>query len=106
MPHDFTRGVGVSKRRDPVKGLGHSQVLILRLLASIGEASAAELERNWPGLTESAARNAVLRLGDRGLVDLAGWDWDGAGRGHGQRTYSLTERGREVEAKLLEEGET
>lgn len=70
-------------------------MLVLRLLASAGESSAQTLEYHWPGLTESAARSAVERLAMRGLVDAAGWDSSGR-----RRTYALTAKGREVEAKL------
>jgi DNA-binding PadR family transcriptional regulator len=77
------------------KNLGRTQVLVLRLLASSdsGEKDCRELEYDWPSLTESAAYGAIQRLGNRGLVDVAGWK-------ENRRTYKLTDRGREVEAKL------
>lgn len=86
-----------SRRRGGV-GLGRTQVLVLRLLAS-GPKSVRTLSYDWPDLTESAARSAVNRLGDRGLVDMAGWD-----RNDG-RTFCLTARGREVEAALNVDGQ-
>lgn len=73
--------------------LGRTQILVLRLLASGGAKSVRHLAYDWPGLSESAARGAVMRLGDRSLVDVAGWDGE-------SRTYTLTERGREVELAL------
>jgi DNA-binding HxlR family transcriptional regulator len=83
----------VSARKRGAAGLGRTQKLVLRLLAS-GSKSARHLAYDWPGLTESAAHSAVRRLGDRGLVDVAGWDnRDG-------RTYCLTERGAAVERSL------
>jgi hypothetical protein len=72
--------------------LGRTQVLVLRLLAG-GEKDCRHLEYDWPGLTESAARSAIGRLGDRGLVDVAGWK-------EGRRTFCLTSRGRQIEAAL------
>lgn len=76
------------------KRLGRTQRLVLSLLAS-GPKTCAHLAYDWPGLTESAARGAVLRLADRHLVDAAGWKPDGG------RIYKLTERGRAVEAELV-----
>lgn len=77
------------------QNLGRTQVLVLRLLAA-GEhpKSAAKLAYDWPGLTESAARSALGRLGDRGLVDAAGFDGEA-------RTFSLTEKGILLERELL-----
>jgi DNA-binding HxlR family transcriptional regulator len=86
-------------RRDRTAGLGRTQILVLRLLADNAK-SARHLSYDWPGLTESAARSAVSRLADRGLVDMAGWDVrDG-------RTYCLTARGAEVERGLNEDAES
>lgn len=85
-------------RRDPAKGLGHTQQLVLHLLAS-GNKSADDLEYDWPGLTESMARGAIARLADRGLVDVAGWT---PTRNHGEaRTYCLTAEGEKVEQSLV-----
>lgn len=79
--------------------LGRTQVLVLRLLANHRQApSARDLAYDWPGLTESAVHGALNRLGDRGLVDLAGFD----GRA---RTYKLTPRGIEAELELLGDGD-
>lgn len=84
-------------RQRGAAGLGRTQRLVLQLLASgDGPKSARHLEYDWPGLTESAARSALDRLGMRGLVDMAGWD-----RRDG-RTYCLTERGSQVERELNE----
>lgn len=73
--------------------LGRTQMLVLRLLAG-GAKSAQTLGHDWPGLTASSARSAVMRLGMRGLVDMAGWN------DYNQRTYRLTEKGAEVERSL------
>jgi len=88
------------RRRRGGSGLGRTQRLVLRLLAAgegystQGAKSARNLSYDWPGLTESAAYSAVMRLADRGLVDAAGWEHDGG------RTYKLTAKGRGVEAEL------
>jgi DNA-binding HxlR family transcriptional regulator len=74
------------------KSLGRTGILVLRLLAD-GEKDCRHLEYDWPGLTESAARSAIGRLADRGLVDVAGWK-------EGRRTYCLTPHGRQIEAAL------
>lgn len=87
--------VGVErKRRDRLKGLGHTQVLVLHLLADEAK-SIRNLAYDWPDLTESAARGAVERLGLRGLVDAAGRD------DYDRQTFRLTGRGREVERRLV-----
>lgn len=76
--------------------LGRTQKLVLRLLASgSGPKSARYLAYDFPALTESAAQSAILRLGLRGLVDVAGWESDS-----NRRTYKLTEEGREIERSL------
>lgn len=80
-------------RRDPAVGLGPTQVLVLRLLAS-GSKSASYLAYDHPALTESSARSAVMRLAGRGLADVAGWD------DYERRTYCLTTKGAEVERNL------
>lgn len=74
--------------------IGHTQKLVLQLLASSGACSARDLAYHWPSLTESAAHSALQRLGGRGLVDMASW------KPSGGRTYKLTERGRDVERTL------
>lgn len=75
-------------------GIGRSQKLVLHLLAlGSGEKSVRQLSYDWPDLTESAARGAVMRLGDRSLVDVAGWE-------DNRRTYKLTERGWEVVGEI------
>jgi DNA-binding PadR family transcriptional regulator len=81
------------RRRNPAANLGRTQKLVLRLLADRPK-SIQHLGYDWPGLTESAAYSAVMRLADRGLVDVAGWD------DYDRRTYRLTEKGAEVEAGL------
>lgn len=86
-------GLTSRRRRGDDANLGRTQILVLRLLAS-GSKSVRHLAYDWPGLTESAARGAVMRLADRALVDVAGWD------DYNGRTYFLTERGRAVEAAL------
>lgn len=83
----------MARKRGAV-GLGRTQRLVLSILASQGPCSARELEYHWPTLTESSAGSALRRLGDRGLVDAAGWNYSN------QRTYGLTEQGYEVEAGL------
>lgn len=75
------------------RGLGPTQILVLRLLASAGPCSAPQLSNHWPSLSDSAASAAVNRLASRGLVDAAGFR-DNA------RTYRLTETGRAVEQHL------
>jgi DNA-binding HxlR family transcriptional regulator len=85
-----------TKQRD-VGGLGRTQKLVLQLLASNGSLSARELEYHWPTLTESSAYSAVMRLADRGLVDVAGWDQYGR-----NRSYCLTERGGVAERQVSE----
>lgn len=90
-----TDSPGGRRRRDRAKGLGHTQVLVLHLLAD-ADKSIRTLAYDWPDLTESAARGAVDRLGSRGLVDATGRD------DYDRRTYGLTERGREVERRLVE----
>lgn len=77
----------------PERPLGRTQVLVLRLLAD-GPKSAQTLGYDWPGLTESSARSAVMRLARRGFTDMAGWN------AYNQRTYCLTEKGAEVERSL------
>lgn len=77
-------------------GLGRSQKLVLNLLAINAEQTVRDLARNWPTLTESSARSAVNRLGDRGLVDFAGWS-----PYRDARTFSLTDRGRAVADTLV-----
>lgn len=72
--------------------LGHTQILVLRLLAEDSK-SAQHLAYDWPGLTESSARSAILRLAHRGLVDMAGFDGM-------RRTYCLTEKGAATERSL------
>lgn len=81
--------------RDRGVGLGRTQILVLHLLAQDAK-SIRTLGYDWPGLTESAARSAVNRLGDRRLVDAVGRD------DYDHRTYGLTDRGREVEAALVD----
>jgi DNA-binding HxlR family transcriptional regulator len=78
------------------KGLGRTQILVLNLLAAGGPKSARDLERDWPSMTPDKAYSALASLGNRGLVDAAGFD----GRA---RTYCLTAKGAAVERKLLEE---
>lgn len=91
-------GESNARRQRRRVGLGRTQKLVLRLLAD-GSKSARHLAYDWPSLTESAARSAVHRLGERSLVDVAGWDSrDG-------RTYCLTDRGREVEQALNTDGD-
>lgn len=69
---------------------------MLRLL-SLGSRpkSIRDLAYDWPGLSESAARGAINRLGDRGLVDAADFDpiYDA-------RRYSLTAKGERAVAAL------
>lgn len=81
------------KRSRTDKGLGRTQVLVLRLLVDNNAKSARHLAYDWPNLTESSARAAVMRLAYRGLADMAGWD-------ENRRTYCLTERGTEVARAL------
>lgn len=71
--------------------LGRTQKIVLMLLAN-GSRSAQHMAYDHPALTESSARSAVMRLAQRGLADLAGWD------DSEHRTYTLTEKGRELEA--------
>ncbi len=84
--------------RDPRKNLGRTQQLVLHLIAAHSQApSIRDLAYDWPSLTESAARSAVNRLGDRRLVDVAGFH-----AGTNTRTYKLTALGRQVEVELVE----
>lgn len=110
-PMEFVLFAGSTKKaeREPVpqtrrvaargvrygQNLGRTQVLVLRLLAA-GEypKSAAKLAYDWPALTESAARSALGRLGDRRLVDAAGFDGS-------SRTFALTDAGIALERELL-----
>jgi predicted ArsR family transcriptional regulator len=85
------------RRRRGAVGLGHTQKLVLNLLAITTNQSARDLSYNWPSLTESAARSAVARLGDRGLVDMAGWTPT-----RDARTYCLTAKGQEVADALVD----
>ena len=81
----------------PVGRLGRTQILVLRLLASHDQPpTVRRLAEDWPGLTESAVRGALERLGDRRLVDVVGFD-DVA------RTWKLTARGIEIECALNQE---
>ena len=89
----LSRESGLQRRKRGAVGLGRTQRLVLRLLA-LDTKSVRNLSYDWPTLTESAAYGAVMRLADRGLVDMAGWEHEGG------RTYCLTAKGREVEASL------
>lgn len=81
-------------RRDPSKGLGRTQRLVLHLLA-FGAKSTRTLAYDMPlWFTPTAMYGAVMRLANRGLVDFAGWDESQ------DRTYCLTERGAAVERAL------
>lgn len=84
----------MAAHRDRSKNLGRTQILVLHLLAD-GPKTVRTLGYDWPGLTDSAARSAVNRLGDRSLVDATGWD--GAGR-----MYGLTECGEAVERSIVD----
>lgn len=77
------------------KNLGRTQILVLNLLSLHNDLSASELEYHWPSLTRSSAHSALMRLGDRALVDVANWSPDKG------RTYKLTEAGRAVAAELV-----
>lgn len=84
-------------RRGDSRYLGRTQILVLRLLATndYTSKSCRGLAYDWPSLSENAARGAVQRLYDRGLVEPTGWK-------ERSRTYELTERGRVVERELAE----
>lgn len=73
--------------------LGRTQKLVLALLAEQSK-SAQRLAYDHPALTESSARSAVMRLAQRGLADMAGWD------DSDRRTYCLTDKGRALERSL------
>lgn len=80
-----------------LESLGRTQVLVLQLLAG-GAKSVRELAYHWPSLTESSARSALERLGDKRLVDVAGFE-----SGTTRRQFCLTARGADVERRLLGE---
>lgn len=75
--------------------LGRTQKLVLHLLA-LQPKSIRTLAYDWPGLTESAARSAVERLGLRGLVDVTGR------HGEAGRVFTLTAKGAAVERDLID----
>lgn len=87
-------------RRQPnLATLGHTQRRVLLTMAD-GEARAVTDWGAWYPLNEGQVRGAMTRLGQRGLVDVAGWSRDGHGRA---RTFCLTERGRELAKLIVEE---
>ena len=75
----------------PAARIGRTQKQVLASLSVCRSASVRTLSRDWPGLTESSVRSAVMRLGQRSLVDVAGWD------DYGCRTYALTDKGALIE---------
>ncbi len=85
--------------RDRTKRLGRTQGLVLQLLALRDRPpTIRDLATDWPGLTEASVRSAVNRLGDRGLVDVAGFDAIATNA----RTYTLTADGRRAEMALTD----
>ena len=82
-------------RRDPSRGLGRTQRLVLHLLADRPKSVRTLLLDWWPRMPESSIRSALYSLGRRSLVDAAGWEPNGG------RTYALTDKGREVERELV-----
>lgn len=73
--------------------LGFAQKCVLCSLAG-DECDVRTLAYNWPGLSESSARSAVMSLSRWGLVDAARFE----GR---SRLWTLTDRGREYVAILF-----
>jgi predicted MarR family transcription regulator len=83
---------------DKAKGLGRAQKLVLHTLASAERPkSVKDLQMDWYSiLSEASVASAVVSLGDRSLIDAAGFD----GRA---RTYAITQAGIEVDAMLVHE---
>lgn len=71
------------------------QQQVLHLLASRPH-TASDVESNYIGIDEAAARSIFTTLGRRGLVDVYGWD------SGNRRTYTLTDGGRALERTLVE----
>jgi ATP-dependent DNA ligase len=79
------------KNREPSKGLGRTQVLVLQLLAN-GPKSVRTIASDGFGISESSARSTLERLGRRGLVDRK--------YSYRELEYHLTSEGAEVEQTL------
>lgn len=75
----------------PERQVGPTQLVILQLLCQHRMLSVAQMCYHWPSLRHSMAKRAVDRLGDRNLIDVAGFD------DKGRRTFKITDRGRALE---------
>ena len=71
---------------------------VLYVLANRGACSAVD-RTAWTPLDVGSARRAIYRLANHGLVDVAGFEYNG---GREVRTYALTARGHEVVRQLTE----
>lgn len=84
----------MARRSEPTPAmLGYAQRCVLCSLAG-DECDVRTLSYNWPGLSESSARSAVMSLSKWGLVDAARFE-------NRSRLFKLTERGHEYAARLF-----
>lgn len=86
----------------PLTRPGPNQYLVLLILRTNPNCTAADLDYHHPALTEESARAAIHSLGRRGYVDVAGFE-DMTG-GRTRRTFNLTAKGEAyVDALLADE---
>lgn len=85
----------MTRKRVTPDNLGPTQRTILQVLSfpSHDAMSVRQLGMSWPSLDESNVRPAITRLGNRGLVDVAGWEGGGQYEARDRRTFRLTNAG-------------